>query len=169
MKKYCLANYIFLSLIVFLLPNNFNIALAREPQMAEDQTAILFFANEKKYNNDFSVDIMVDPGGQAINAVGFTIYFNNKIISANDIDIKNSFCELFIQKEFVNKEVGRIDIACGKPYPGIDKTAPVATVNFSVLTSGWADLKFDENAMVLANDGLGTNILSEINNSSYRF
>lgn len=144
-------------------------AFIRESQKATEETAVLFFDNYERDGDTFSADIMVDPGGQPINAVGFTVNFNNSMVAVKNIEITNSFCELFIINEFDNFEQGEINIACGKPYPGIEKTSLIARVDFLVSGNGWSDLEFDENAMVLANDGYGTNVISELKNISIKF
>ena len=140
----------------------------REPQQATERTAVLFFENELDDDNGFSIDASVDPGGQAINAVGMNISFDSEILQIKKIDTIDSFCELFIQNEFDNLN-GTFSIACGKPFPGVATSSQIARISFEVIGCGWAHLNFSDDALVLANDGFGTDVLKQIDNTSISF
>lgn len=141
--------------------------LDRQPQKAEERTASLFIENTDKKTKGYiyRINIMVDPGGQAINTVGLNLNFSKEKLEVTDIDVDNSFCDMFIDNTFDNK-TGEIKIACGKPYPGIDTTAQIATVTFAVKQKGLLKFNFSDDSVVLANDGFGTDVLESANNKS---
>ncbi len=139
----------------------------RTPVKATSSTAILNMdLGDSTSSDEILLDISVDPGGQSINAVGVFIFFSTSTLEATSINIENSFCDLFIEHTIDNKE-GKISIQCGKPYPGINVESPIAQISFKTQKSPdatWNGFKFDDNSMVLANDGFGTDVLKTKNN-----
>lgn len=113
--------------------------------------------------NSFILKISANPHSQAINAVGSYINFSTSTLEATEIDFENSFCDLFIENS-IDNEIGRINIICGKPYPGVSEEATIAEISFKRLSTASSSVEFDTSSMVLANDGFGTNVLGKINN-----
>ncbi|MEA3398765.1 MAG: hypothetical protein U9R06_03410 [Patescibacteria group bacterium] len=159
---------LFLQTSVYAFATTENSTISRQPKKAETKTAVLLtqFNNENKNTgaSEFPVQILVNPGGQAINAVGIDFNFDQNILEAARIDFNSSFCTLFIKSWFDNK-AGQIQIACGKPYPGISEEKEVATIYFRLKNSGWNEFTFTPKSQVLANDGFGTDILAALENS----
>lgn len=139
----------------------------RIPKKAEDRTASLYLDGTTKNieKNSFALKIMVDPGGQAINTVGVVLNFPIDKVKVQNINIDNSFCNLFIDNDF-NNILGQIKISCGKFYPGISEQAEIATVKFDIINIGLTKFNFDDSSVVLANDGFGTDVLESVNNKS---
>lgn len=141
----------------------------RQPKKAEIKTAVLSTEFDSKNisagESEFPVQILVNPGGQAINAVYINFHFNQDILEATKIDFNSSFCTLFIDSSLDNTE-GQARIICGKPYPGIIDEAQVATVYFHLKNSGWSGFEFATQSQVLANDGFGTDVLSALQNET---
>lgn len=129
----------------------------RIPKRAETRTASLYWQVKNYSASSLSLQVVVNPGGQAINAVGFSLLFPTDQLSVKSIDTTKSFCELTVFNSFDNN-IGQANLGCGKPYPGISTTSEVATINFSLKKGGKLDLSFAD-PMVLANDGYGTDVL----------
>lgn len=139
-----------------------SIAIAREPLLERAlQTATLSLKEVSRdtETGKFVSDIIVDPNGQSINAVFASMSFSTSSLRIINLDTENSFCELFIDESFDN-ETGTISIMCGKPYPGIDAKANVGQVTFEKINQKETTISFSPDAMVLANDGYGTNVLA---------
>ncbi len=112
------------------------------------------------------VVIQLLTGGETINAVQTTIAYDTDKITVTDILTANSFCQLFPIRA-VDVANGKATIACGLPTPGYNKTAgTVAELLLHLKQSGTFSLKF-ENSEVLANDGLGTNVLGSTTDAEY--
>ena len=116
------------------------------------------------------IAITVSPGGEAINVVSAIINYDPKAVEIKDILTDKSFCDqnLFLEKE-INKEKGEIIITCGIPNPGFAKPKGiVAELVLQPLNDGFISLRFDPESRVLANDGLGTNVLRQTTDGSYQ-
>lgn len=120
----------------------------------------------------YKVDIKISSGDEAINAVQAVINFDNQKIKVIDIDSRSSFCkangaDLFVEKKIDNVS-GVVTIACGLPAPGFSgENGIVAQLSFQPLKDGLTGLSFGDGTMVLANDGLGTNVLRDMAGASY--
>lgn len=142
-----------------------NSANAQKPQNLEnDKNAVLYTNLSLVKDNDITIDLMVNPKSQAINAVGVYLNYSTSTLQIKEIDMSDSFCELVIEKSFDIKK-GSITIMCGLPTPGIDKDSEIAKLIFEKNKNGWIDISILNNSMVLANDGKGTNLLKKINNT----
>ena len=131
-------------------------------QATEHTATIEFVTQDNTATSDtFTLDINVDPGGQAINAVGIFIGFASTSVTALEINIDNSFCDFFIDTS-IDQEAGEISIFCGKPYPGVATTSNIAQITFQKDVLGLSNIEVKQNSLVLANDGFGTNILKEL-------
>ncbi len=77
---------------------------------------------------------------------------------------------MFLERN-VDNEAGKVEIACGLPSPGFsERTGTVAELLIQPIEEGQTELLFDEEkTQVLANDGLGTNVLRAMTGGSYRF
>lgn len=116
------------------------------------------------------VVIKLFTGGEAINAVGVEINYDPRAAEVLDIITTKSFCyqDLFIQKN-IDNENGKVEIACGLPSPGFqERSGIVAELLVQPLKSGELALKFGEGTQVLADDGLGTNVLRLAIDGSYQ-
>jgi hypothetical protein len=107
------------------------------------------------------VSIIVEPGGEEINAISANIKYNPEIVEIVDIIKENSICrtDMFIEKN-INNESGELNIACIMPNfsTGIKKGL-VAKLVLQPKKEGSFMLDFTEDSQVLANDGLGTDVL----------
>jgi hypothetical protein len=102
-----------------------------------------------------------------INAVQADLSFNPQKLEVVDISTKDSFANIFIQKE-INNEVGFARLTGGLPAPGFFADKGVfGTVFFKGKSPGVVKIEFAPSSMVLANDGRGTNVLKELAAVSY--
>lgn len=131
---------------------------------ATEKTAILSIQTVKETKTAITLDINIDPGGQAINAVGTYLKYDPKRIEMQKLITENSFCDLFVEKEFQNSG-GSLKFSCGKPYPGIDQPDQVVRLVFKKKSKGWTEIKFTRDTQVLANDGYGTDVTKTINHA----
>jgi len=129
----------------------------RIAQPATEKTAKITFQTIDE-NDRLVYDVVVDTGGQAINLVGAYIDFATSSATLEKIDLENSFCELVIENS-IDNEFGQARIFCGKPFPGANGILNVGQLTFKKITNDTPVISFGKETMVLANDGLGTDVL----------
>jgi len=148
-----------LALIILTQPLKVNALAERVINPNVSKSAILYFEELNPSSTSTKIiDINLSPG-QSINAVITNITFNPGEINIAAILSGQSFCDLFIDKSFDNT-TGTINIACLKPYPGQNEKGLVAQIILNKINVSNASLTFSKDSMVLANNGLGTNILA---------
>lgn len=116
------------------------------------------------------ITIKIDTGGEAINAVQIIVNYDPSMGRIENVLTNSSFCspEFFLEKEIDNNK-GEARIVCGLPNPGfIGEKGVVAELLIQPLKAGELVLRFGEETQVLANDGLGTNVLRMVTNANYR-
>lgn len=118
------------------------------------------------------VSISVASGGENINAARVVVNFDPGKIIIEEIISTNSFCKLgtsdmFIERVIDNKK-GEVIVSCGLPSPGFSgQRGIIAELIVRPIEEGFFSLKFGKESQVLANDGLGTNVLREASDSGY--
>lgn len=134
--------------------------------------SIIKFEPESDVSNRLSekrIAIKVFTGGEAINTAEAVVNYDPQMAEVLDIITTNSFCEqdLFIMKA-IDNENGVVDIACVLPSPGFSEpNGIVAELLIQPLKGGQLSLHFGDETKVLANDGLGTNVLRLAIDGSY--
>ncbi len=114
------------------------------------------------------ISIIVDTGDEAINAIKTKVIFNPEDIIIKSIDTTDSGCSYFIEKK-IDPKIGQVDISCIVVKES-ERTGSIMVGNIVVTPkkAGNFELNFDkEETQVLANDGLGTNVLRAAQSSSY--
>ena len=115
----------------------------------------------------FPIKIEITNNNNPINAVQADIGFNPQRLEIQDISTKDSFANVFIQKE-VNNEAGYARLTGGLPNPGfLENYGVFGTVFFKSKSPGLVKIEFLPTSMVLANDGKGSNILKDLPTMSY--
>jgi hypothetical protein len=107
------------------------------------------------------IAIKVNTGAESINAAAIHLRYDPAQLKIIDISTINSFCDqsLFLEKSSDN-ENGTVTISCAVANPGFSGTdGTVADLVIQALKEGPISLTFDDNTAVLANDGLGTDVL----------
>jgi hypothetical protein len=102
-----------------------------------------------------------------INAVRADLGFDPKILEVVDVSTKDSFANVFIQKEIGN-EVGFVRLSGGLPNPGFFGDHGVfGTILFRAKQPGIVKVEFLPSSLVLANDARGSGVLKDLNSASY--
>ncbi len=116
--------------------------------------------------SNFSVKVKVNSNGQAINAAEATLTFNPAEISVVSISKTGSIFSLWTQEPTFSNSGGKIVFSGGTPTPFTGTSGTLITITFKAKISGSAQVSFSSGS-VLAADGKGTNILSNMNGGIY--
>lgn len=126
---------------------------------SDDYGASLFLLIEKEGFLDpeyLTLDIVINPGGNSINAVSSQISFSTTSLKLIKTEKEESFCSLFISEIVDNK--GGYNFSCGTPENTItDNNLTIARLIFQKLKPGFTKINFGDDSKVLS--GLGINIL----------
>ncbi|MFA5134215.1 MAG: carboxypeptidase regulatory-like domain-containing protein [Patescibacteria group bacterium] len=114
----------------------------------------------------FSVTVAVDTGGVAINSAQATVSFPNDILEITSVGQAGIFTLWPISPTYSNA-TGTVSFAGGVPNPGYTGSGgTIITVTFATKVAGTATVTMGS-ASILANDGLGTNILTGASGGTY--
>ena len=115
----------------------------------------------------FDVGVKVNTDGKSINTAEATLTFDPTKIEISKISKTGSIFSLWVSEPTFSNTDGVITFAGGKPSPGYTgSSGSLITVTFKGLTAGGTNINFSS-ASVLADDGLGTNILSSLISGAY--
>lgn len=115
----------------------------------------------------FSVVVTVSTGGQYINAAEATLSFSKDILDVQSVSKSGSRFTLWAVEPRYSNGNGTVTFSGGKPSPGYKGSGgTVITVNFKAQKAGTARVTIGA-ASVLANDGLGTDILTSTGSGTY--
>ena len=97
----------------------------------------------------------------SINVVQADLTFDPKYLEVVELSTDHTFTAFLVQKEFDNTK-GYVRLTGGLPNPGYSqKTGLIGTVYFRTKQSGATELRYLDSSLVLANNGRGTNLLSD--------
>lgn len=116
------------------------------------------------------VAVRIDSGGESINTVRVVVQYDPAIAKVVEIDTKKSLCppQMFLEREIDNKK-GEVTITCVIPSPGFsDVGGVIAVLHVQPLAAGRFKLQFDKETAILANDGLGTDVLRQSISGDYQ-
>lgn len=134
------------------------------------QAATLYFSpdsNSYTINQTFTVSIYVSSPNQAMNAVSANISFSNNLLQAVSLSKTNSIITNWVQEPSFSNTNGTINLEGIVLNPGYQgANGRVLTISFKAKAAGTASVTFISGS-VLANDGLGTNILQSIGNAQF--
>ena len=117
--------------------------------------------------NAFLIEIKVNSGGMPINAADGTLIFNPNNLEVINVSKISSIFSLWVQEPAFSNSLGTINFAGGKPSPGfIGAAGTIANITFRAKTAGTANVTFASGS-VLADDGRGTNILTNMGAGNY--
>ncbi|MFH1648108.1 MAG: cohesin domain-containing protein [Patescibacteria group bacterium] len=118
--------------------------------------------------NTFTIEVRVSTGGIAANAGEGTIIFDPNSLQVVSVSKTDSVFSLWVQDPNYSNSAGTITFAGGKPSPGYTGASGVIVdIVLKATTAGEATLSFASGS-VLADDGKGTNILTNLGSGSYR-
>jgi hypothetical protein len=125
--------------------------------------ATLYIAPESKdvrVGDVFSVLVGANSQGVAINAATADITFDNNLLSVQSVGFSNSIFTVWPEEPSYSNINGNIHFSGGIYSPGWNGSAgTVLRISFKAKALGQVKLAV-ENASVLANDGIGTNVLN---------
>jgi hypothetical protein len=110
--------------------------------------------------NILSVQVLVGSLGQAINTAEGTIQFPSNLLEVLSISKSSSIFSLWVEDPKFSNDDGTIEWNGGLPTPGfVGEGGNIITITFRAKRAGNASVIFSDST-VLANDGLGTDVLS---------
>ncbi len=114
----------------------------------------------------FTVRVLANTGGNAINAAEGLISFNNQELQVTSVSNAGSIFNLWVtEPEFSNTQ-GTITFAGGSPKGYTGSNGQIFSITFRALTEGISNVTFTSGVMSAA-DGRGTNILSSMGGGKY--
>ncbi|MDE2399720.1 MAG: hypothetical protein KGL67_01775 [Patescibacteria group bacterium] len=148
-----------LSLLIFCLIGA-NIAHAQSPS--------IFFSVPSKQvveGERLTVDVRIQSANQSINAVSGIITFTPNLVNVVSISKDRSIINLWTQEpKVLRNQISFEGVALNPGFQG--SNGLVFQINFQAKQAGAVFLNFSEGAL-LANDGLGTNVLAKLNSSAF--
>jgi len=115
----------------------------------------------------FSASIYVSSPDQTMNAVSANISFPSDLLQIVSLSKNNSIITNWVQEPSFSNTNGTITLEGIVLNPGYQgSSGRILTINFKARTAGTAEVVFTSSS-VLANDGLGTNILTNIGKAIY--
>lgn len=115
----------------------------------------------------FSVTVYVNSSEQAMNAVSGAITFPKNNIEVTSISKNGSIISIWVQEPSFSNSSGIVNFEGIVLNPGfVGSGGKTITINFKVKNSGGASLIFTAGS-ILANDGLGTNILTSMGGATF--
>ncbi len=116
---------------------------------------------------EFDVDVNVS-SDISMNTAESEISFDPSSVNVVSVSTQGSPFTIWVTYPTFSNTTGKINFSGGIPFPGITGIAKVFTIKFKSLKQGSSDITFGSGE-VLANDGSGTNILSESSGASYSY
>jgi len=173
LKKY---KYIFVIILILIISaiiliyryyprNSLSLKVDTSQSLEKAQTAAILLLTPVEgrfYVGDtINVSLLVNTLGQPINVVDGKITFPSDKLQVTSISKENSIVSLWIQDPIASSSQDSISFSGGLPSPGFTGIAgQIITISFKVKSAGDAVIGLD-NAHILANDGVGTDILTE--------
>lgn len=114
----------------------------------------------------FTARVVVNTGGQSVNAAEGTLTFNPKELSVVSVNRSGSIFSLWVTEPAFSNSAGTISFSGGLPSGYSGSVGTIMNVTFRVVGSGSAKVNF-KNGSVLANDGKGSNILTAMSGGTY--
>ena len=116
---------------------------------------------------NFSVNVFVSSPNQSINAASGLIKFPKDIVEVVSLSKNNSIFSLWVKEPTFSNVDASINFEGVILNPGfIGSSGQIVSINFRTKEAGPVSLSFSS-ALVLANDGKGTNILQSTSGSNF--
>ncbi|GEM_PF-4077926 len=94
----------------------------------------------------FTVDVMVDTQGNAVNAVAAYLSYSSDLLEVVSVETAGSPMEIIVER---NYGLGRVEVLGGSPTPGFAGAHRVATMEFRAISAGIASLEFLPDSAVM--------------------
>lgn len=115
---------------------------------------------------NFTIRVVVNSAGKSINAAEGTIKFNPQEVTVVSVNRSNSIFSLWVTEPSFSNSAGTITFSGGLPTGYTGSAGTVFNVTFRTTSAGTARVSLTGGA-VLANDGMGTNVLTSMNGGTY--
>lgn len=142
-----------------------------DPKSAQAAGASLLISpaqGQYSVDSTFEVSILVNTGGQSINAVEALLSFPADKLQVVNPAVSKSFIEIWTGGPSFSNTSGRLTFQGGIPSPGVTTSSGViSTIQFRAKSAGRATIKFLDGSKILANDGQGTNILTSKSQATF--
>jgi hypothetical protein len=114
----------------------------------------------------FTVKVVVNTEGKPINAAEGTLKFNPQELSVVSIDKSSSIFNLWVTEPTFSNSAGTINFSGGMPSGYTGSAGNIFNITFRSTSASTARLSLT-NGSILANDGMGTNILSGMSGGTF--
>ncbi len=155
--------FVFIYFLSIILGTN----IARA-QNTTTQTATLFFSTpsvQVKEGDKVTINVEVNSGGQSINAVSGTVTFPGNLVHAISLNDDNSIIKLWTQEpKLRGNDILFEGVILNPGYDGTNGL--VFSITFQAEATGTVNLNFN-NGSILANNGLGTNVLATLGSTDF--
>ncbi len=116
--------------------------------------------------NTFTVSVLVNTSGKSINAADGTVSFDPSQLSVVAVSRGSSIFSLWTTEPTFSNSAGTITFSGGSPSGYTGAAGTIMTVTFRTLVAGTARITMSGGS-VLAADGRGTNVLTNMNSGTY--
>ena len=117
-------------------------------------------------NNTFTVRVQVNTSGQPINAADGTISYNPRELSVISVNRTSSIFNLWVEEPSFSNATGRVSFSGGLPSGYTGTNGNIMSITFRAVGSGSSRVNFASGS-VLANDGRGSNVLTDMNGAAF--
>ncbi len=114
----------------------------------------------------FTVKVMINTEGKSINAAEGSLKFNPQEMTVVSIDKSSSIFNLWVTEPTFSNTAGTISFSGGMPSGYKGSSGSIFNITFRTTSAGTGKLSFNDGS-VLANDGMGTNILSSMSGGTF--
>ncbi len=110
----------------------------------------------------FDVNVMVNTSDVPVNTIEVELEFPADKLQIANPSLGKSIVQIWASPPVFSNRDGRIYFVGGIPSPGINTSEGIVqSFTFRVVSPGEAKISFGKNTSVLANDGLGTDVLKQ--------
>ena len=114
----------------------------------------------------FTTRIVVNTAGKSINAAEGTVKFNPSELSVVSVDRSSSIFNLWVTEPTFSNSAGTVSFSGGLPSGYTGSSGTVFSITFRTKAAGAPKVSLTGGS-VLANDGMGTNVLTNMSGGTY--
>lgn len=124
-------------------------------------------SGEYDIGKTLSVSVYVSSSDQAMNVASGVVSFSQDKLEVTSLSKDGSILTLWVQEPAFSNSAGTVNFEGIALNPGFTgNSGKIITINFRVKSAGAAIFNFSSGS-ILANDGMGTNILSNLGNATF--
>ncbi len=115
----------------------------------------------------FQVPVVINTEGKSINAIELHINFNPNQLQIVEPMSQQSIIGLWIKPPVYSNTLGTLKLTGTVPGGIVTKSGLVANITFKAIMAGNTRLSISSQSQILANDGLGTPVVTSFGNALY--